>query len=500
MIIDKIKHNTLYNKANVSFGKVDLDDDTIKGVLLNRYIQKQCLRKGDFDIDVISDSLMIPEKVPETKKKEEIASKFDYKKALAPILIATGATIAGFTAISAILSGYSNKLANNKGLVCPPDLATNVNILEEPHFALYRALIKPSNKNMLGFVGVCLFSGVTLAAKTLIDGASDVWVKKQQCDIEHDFQKNMIEVDRDVFTGKLGVVNKMLKNTSTYFKDVFTEKQKNTFEGFINFQGKDKTVNDNNKEKDEKKKTFKNLALIGATVAGITGISFLIFKNYQKTAQNLGAYVQKCEDIEIRANIEKALQNDDKELSILEMTNIMKSIKATKETIAENFSKISGITDDEIQKATKDILASQIYAVPPEALGGVSNKIQYYCYINEERGHLYNWILNPENPFNKYLFLGFSLVSSIGYISNKVADAVKKVAVSKENSKSELNMKRNLVEVEIENFKAKKESAINPLIENFNLQMQNGKPKEELKETAQNILIEIKKGPPYVYS
>ena len=57
-----------------------------------------------------------------------------------------------------------------------------------------------------------------------------------------------------------------------------------------------------------------------------------------------------------------------------------------------NLSKINGITPDEIAAAIKDIKSAQIYAQAPEALGGVAEKIQYYCYINEERGHLYNWI------------------------------------------------------------------------------------------------------------
>ena len=92
------------------------------------------------------------------------------------------------------------------------------------------------------------------------------------------------------------------------------------------------------------------------------------------------------------------------------------------------------------------------------------------------------------------------MISSIGYIAKSAAQAVKDVAVNRENSKSELNLRKRLVDVEINNFKAKKLSAINPLIDNFNHQKEKGKPKEELKEIAQNILVEIKNGPPYVYA
>jgi hypothetical protein len=80
-------------------------------------------------------------------------------------------------------------------------------------------------------------------------------------------------------------------------------------------------------------------------------------------------------------------------------------------------------------------------------------------------------------------------------------DALKDVAVLKENAKTELDLRKRLVDVEIANFKAKKESAINPLVENFEKQVNEGsKSKEELKQIADNILSETKNGPPYVYT
>ena len=108
--------------------------------------------------------------------------------------------------------------------------------------------------------------------------------------------------------------------------------------------------------------------------------------------------------------------------------------------------------------------------------------------------------MHPQNKFNKYLFLGLSFISTTGYVLKAVADAVKDVTVGKENAKSELNLRKNLISTEIENFKAKKLSAINPLIEKFDYQMKKGKSKQELKELAENILSEIINGPPYVYS
>ena len=42
------------------------------------------------------------------------------------------------------------------------------------------------------------------------------------------------------------------------------------------------------------------------------------------------------------------------------------------------------------------------------------------------------------------LFLGFCLISGTGYLANQTADAVKEVAVERENKKSELNLRKNL--------------------------------------------------------
>ena len=107
--------------------------------------------------------------------------------------------------------------------------------------------------------------------------------------------------------------------------------------------------------------------------------------------------------------------------------------------------------------------------------------------------------MHPENKFTKLLFLSFATVTSVGYIGKQILDALKEVAVSKENAKTELNLKKRLVEVEVENFKSKKQASIEPLKERFEKQIKDGKSKDELKESAENILSEIKNGPPYIF-
>ena len=72
--------------------------------------------------------------------------------------------------------------------------------------------------------------------------------------------------------------------------------------------------------------------------------------------------------------------------------------------------------------------------------------------------------------------------------------------MKKYNADIELNLQRRLVATELRNFKAKKDAAIEPLCNEFYRQKVNGKSNEELKVMADNILFEIKNGPPFVYS
>lgn len=473
------------------------NNDVIKGVLLNNYIKKDSFERID-DFGRISAELLIPSDIKIQEKEGQKKESFDYKKALKPALVATIATLGGLLLISGGVKKYSNVMANKNDVVRPGDLARNINILEEPHFAAYRMLRDPNAKNVAGFVGVCLMSLVTLVSKNFVDALKEIWTKKQECDIEHDLQEKLIKVEAKAFSGKLNVINTLLSDTTNYFKAVLSsdESSKNPeFKNFVSFKGRNKEEN-----KEEKNNNLKSILALGAGILGFVGLSFLLFKNYQNTLKNLDTFVQKFEHGEISAKIANALENSNKTEAINDLKGIFKVINATEKTMRENFSKIKDISQEEIEEAIKDVAKSQIYAQAPEAMGGISEKIQYYCYINEERGHLYNWILNPENKFNKYLFLCFSAISAVGYVGKQALDAIKDVIVHRENSKSELELKERLVETEINNFKTKKMCALNPQIDVFASQLEAGKSKAELKHMAENILIEIKNGPPYVYS
>ena len=135
------------------------------------------------------------------------------------------------------------------------------------------------------------------------------------------------------------------------------------------------------------------------------------------------------------------------------------------------------------------------------AIGGSGrNKITYFSHVNDYLSFFYDWLMNPKNPQFKNLFFGITGVSALAYGGKTFAEAVKEVQVKKYGADIELDLQKRLVSTELRNFKAKKESAIEPLCQEFFLQKENGKSKEELKTIADNILFEIKNGPPFVYS
>lgn len=472
---------------------------TLKGVLLNTHLKNSA--GADISFDEVKDSLLMHSAKIQTDEVQE-ESSFDTSKAIKPLLIGTALLAGGILAMSSILKKSSKTILNSKNFEQLPDLAVNMNIKEEPQFAIYRAVRDPNFKNILGAAGVFIMSGITLACKNFVDGAKEIWLKKQSADIEKELQENLIQVETKSFSGKLDVVNDMLNKNVKTFDRIINGKNNfgsGIFSDFISFKGSEKEKN----TVDKKEKNIKNIKyglLAAGVIAGLFAAGKLSLSNLKKTAKYSKDFADGYAEKTIDA-INKISENAKKE-DIPKITELFKSICAKPEYIKEVAKKYN-LSESEISSLISSVLESKktIFADAPTALGGIPKKIQYYCYIDENRGHLYNWILNPDNKFTKYIFMAFTLTSAIGYIFKQGMDAIKEVTILKENAKTELNLRKRLVSVEIENFKSKKESAVNPLMENFEKQAQSGKKtKEELKQLADNILLETKNGPPYVYN
>lgn len=519
------------NNSKKSSTKKSRDENinkTLKGVLINNYLNNN-FNNSDISFDEIQDSLLIVDNPNYynvlSAKKTEKESSFDINKAIKPLIFGTLLLLSGCIGLSAVLKKSSKALLSSKNFEQLPDLAVNMNIKEEPQFAIYRAIRDPNFKNILGAAAVFFMSGITLISKNFVDGFKEIWIKKQAADIEKDLQEGLIEVETNSFSGKLNIVNKTMKNNIKYFDEILNhkkekEKTPDIFTKFLSFKGesdiklnknpdveqslninssRDKT-NQKKKKKEDNLKNIKYISLITTVLIAAFAAGKISVSNLKKTAQFSEKFANDYVEKTINAIEQFSKKPDVKDIS--KITDLFKSICAKPEYIKEVCKKYK-LQEEEIQKIINTVEETKktIFADAPTALGGIPKKIQYYCYIDENRGHLYNWVLNSDNKFTKYVFLAFTLSGAIGYLFKQGLDAIKEVAVMKENAKTELDLRKRLVDVEIRNFASKKESAIKPLIEDFTRQLNSGtKTKEELKQLADNILYETKNGPPYVYT
>ena len=180
----------------------------------------------------------------------------------------------------------------------------------------------------------------------------------------------------------------------------------------------------------------------------------------------------------------------------------MQSIDAKEDTIKEflgNLNWDKKELDEFIQKLVKKSKTSTTKV--NETIGGDGTpKPTFYSHVDDYRAFFYNWLLDTDNKQFKQLFFGITGLTALSYGGKLAGEAIKEVQVKKLNAKTEVELQNRLVSTELRNFKSKKDAAIQPLVDEFYKQVDNGKPKEELKVMADNILLEIKNGPPFVYS
>ena len=486
-------------------------NNTLKGVLLNNHVRAN----EKFTFDEVKDSLLIcdstdfshtQEQPVQKKEIEQEESRFDLKKAITPLLLGSAAIIGGCFGASVLMKKTSKTLLNTKSFEQLPDLAVNMNIKEEPQFAIYRAIRSPSHRNIMGAAGVMIMSGITIGCKNFVDGAKEIWLKKKSADIEKVQQEKLIEVETKSFSGKLQVVNDMMKSNVEFFDKILNEtqtppKKQNVFSDFVTFGSSKETAV---KTVPDKKQQNKKDIILASLTAGVALAAIILGKkslaNIKQTILNNEKYANDIAEKTID-KIQEISQNGRKD-DLPKITKYLQSICAKPSFVKEIGEKYN-LSDKEIQNIIDSVTEAKktIFADAPASLGGIPQKVQYYCYLDENRGHLYNWILNPENKFTKYIFYAFTVSSAAEYLFAQGMEALKNATVMKENAKTELDLKKRLVDVEIQNFKSKKESAISPLLEDFEKQAKSGtKSKEELKQLADNILFETKNGPPYVYT
>ena len=449
---------------------------TREGVLVNN-----CVKDKDCSLSETKDTFMIADNVPLPRGLYQ-DNKIVDKKLLPLSSIALGvmSSVALLTAFINRSAKASVGLAKEKWL---PSVTRNVQLSKETYQVIYQMVQNPNRKTFIAGAGVLALSAMAFMGKTFFDGFKDVWVKRKESDIQKNLQENLVSVETESFSGKMQIIRSML---SKYSAD---------FEKYIK--------SDNEKiQKNKSKSIIGNVILGLATIAGIVGLGFLSMKNLSKSTTHLN---EQTDEIKkgIQMLVEKST-NKTKDVDRFNLEHLFMSINATEDFIREEVGKLKWGTSEEKSEYIDKIISkikTSTTTVNPNIGGDGTPKPAFNSFVDDYRTFFYNFLLDTSNPQFKQLFLGVTGITAISYGGKLSGDALKEVQVKKINAETELDLQRRLVATELRNFKSKKDAAILPLVEEFYKQVDSGKrSKKELKTMAENILFEIKNGPPYVYS
>ena len=502
------RNHTQTQKKNISELK--------EGVVVNNLIKDREVFSTTLtaDIDNMYDNLVIPDKTIKPSTFDSKESKKTKEKSLQRSLTPLLATTVGVFALLAGSMYGLRKAAEIKKNLKPwqtlQEVTKHVSVNDEPHLAMLLMIRDPNYRNVMGALGVFVLSSIGFVAKNFVDGVKEIWVRKKQADVQRNLQEQLIEVETKSFSGKMQILRNMLAEKAKELNSVLHKNnvgnENTTFKKFISFKNSQNPSS--NIGSDKKQNNLLAAACVGLSAAAAAVLGFLSMKNLTMAAKT-------CEDIASTtlkefgssfSKIEKPSQG------VLEkLKNRIVSLNLNKKELDEFFADLTNLPkgeytsfNGETYKNYKDYVVREVEKLTDEGAeaiaGKPSNKPVLFSYTGDLCSHLYNMIVNPHSPLLKMVFGGMAAVTTVGYVGAKTVEAVKEAEVIKENAKTELDLQKRLVSVELKNFETKKRSVIEPLMDEFRVQAMNGKDKTELKTRAENILYEIKNGPPFVYS
>lgn len=505
MTVNNIPHNKNIQGFELTLSKTNPQRKrlvtTREGFLINNFV-KDTINNNIIDTD---ENFIIP---PSTK----INTKFEKKTVINKILenpifpLAAGAiSILGGMAIAArVLQNCTKTSLKTLKFNKLPELPRNMNLNTEEAFVTYNAIQNPNIQTILGAITAISFAGMVFVCKNFVDGLKEIWVKKNEAKIQRNLQEKLIEVETRSFSGKNIIIRNLMrekademnKAANTKIIEANPEIPK-VFQKFINFKGK---IDTNNQKKKDNTNT-----IIALTGIGTIAICLLFAKKTFSALRGIGKGLSDYNS-KIHKSVDEILKNSTPEALKNNKDNLIKMFSTLNFKIpyVRDILTKAGLSSKEINDFTNELEKkySKVFVDAPSALGGRQG-IQYYSYIDDVQGHLYNWIMNINNSeacqFTKNLFFGLATVSGLGYLGKNLVEGTKEIGVKKINAKTELELQKELVAVELKNFEAKKRSYVEPLMDEFKKAV-NKQDSGKLKSMGTEILYEIKNGAPFVYS
>ena len=505
MNINPFANEQLIQHRNMTQSQKRNINTTKEGVVVNSFVKDNEVSLSNLkDTFIISDDTSMPSQL---YKDNQIVDK----KLLPLSTVALGVmgAIAGLTGFVRYSAKASKNLAKEKWL---PAVTRNVNLSKETSQVIYQMVQSPNSKTFIAGAGVLTLSAMAFMGKTFFDGYKDIWVKRKEANIQKNLQENLIAVETQSFSGKMQIIRSMLSKYTKEFEGFLNppEEKPDTPFGRKTFAQFAFSANENfdpsQREMPKAKGTnnFGNILLGIGTLAGIVGLGFLSLKNLTKSKMHLQESLENTKKaisqiVKTSTNETKSSDAENLEHMFVEIENS----KGIKEFVREQISALSW-TDKEkadFEKKVIEKIETSTTKVNPNIGGDGTPKPAFNSFVDDYKAFFYNWLLDTSNPQFGLLFGGITGITAIGYGGKLAGEALKEVQVKKINAQTELDLQKRLVSTELRNFKAKKDSAINPLVKEFYKQVDSGKrTKDELKTMAENILFEVKNGPPFVYS
>ncbi len=472
---------------------------TKEGVVVNSLIKDSanaadCNLNDTYDSLVISKNVKMPDKLYEKHTSGE--------KSLIPISAIAVGVMGGITALTAFISKNISNNQNIDELKRLPDLTRNCALNEETHQALYHMIKCTNKKTILAGTGVLALTAMAFMGKTFLEGFRDVWVKKREADIQKNLQEKLIDIETQSFSGKIQIIRSMMSEKAEEFSKYISNDHEPVLTNFgkkirgeISFKAHKDKQNNNKQENN-----INYFLLGGATFASIVGLGFVALKNLTRGKAGIETNIKTT-----REAIDKIIQGatpDTFENDKQTLTKLFDWINAPDAEIKEALKKLKASPEEkkEFIEYILTKLKTSTTKVDSAVGGDGTPKPTFYSHVDDYRAFFYNYLLDTKNPYFKQLFFGITGLTAIGYSGKLAGEAIKDVQVKKINAETEAELQQRLVSTELRNFKAKKDASIKPLMKEFYKQVDNGKPKEELKVMADNILFEIKNGAPFVYS
>ena len=486
---------TIRQNRNLTPNQKRTNAYTKEGVIVNSFYKdnpKSVDLQDTYDALIISNDTRLPRKLTENETSAD--------KRLLPI----SGIVVGVMGAIALLTSFVRRnakinlsISNMKKL---PATTRNVALNEETHQAIYQMIQAPNQKTILAGTGVLTLTAMAFMGKTFFDGFKDVWVKKREADIQKNLQENLIDVETQSFSGKMQIIRSMLAKHAIEFQKYLDDDNEQILPNFGRKKFNPLMFAGRNDEQKNKNNTLKFITLGLATFASILALGYISIKNLSKGKTHLDQYVKDTKTI-IKTIIDQSGEVA-KDSEKVNLKHLFRAIGADANDIKE-YTKNLKWDKAEVAKFEKEVIEEVQTSTTKvnEAMGGDGTpKPSFYSHVDDYRAFFYNWLLDTANPQFKQLFFGITGLTAIGYGGKLIGDAIKDVQVKKINAETELQLQKRLVSTELRNFKSKKDAAIQPLVNEFYRQVDNGKSKAELKTMAENILFEIKNGAPFVYS